>query len=234
MPQQAPFINPLALIGRNNPAPVDNSALQKLMASGAIQKLANQGALERTELTNTGAFDLKALGLGLPSPGSPNFDVDRARFGKSLEFERNLGASAKGRRAGLSPTIPEGGIQVQDLPGAKINLSKFPGVLQAQAVSEAELKKSQQIQDKELLLPGNVPVGIKQRTTTRGSESKVKQRNTPRAREASNSALDKDRIARARKFLETKFPGKDIKGPTINPLDGTLEALIDGKRVTLN
>ena len=102
---QAQFVNPLA--GLQSKAPVqNNSALRELQIKGAVQNLANQGALNLGNRKNNAAFDLKAQDQGLNNPTaikrlSPEMIKNLERLRVSDIFTKDSASTLANAQAGI-------------------------------------------------------------------------------------------------------------------------------------
>lgn len=223
MAQPLQQTNPLALIGRNRPAPVDNDALRKLQTSGAIQQLANKGGLDRQALANIGARNTAGVPLGLDF-GDP--DISR-----KLEAQRTSSQAESGGRTAAD--LVKAGIRVnagEDFnfnPGQIKNLPfkggfQLPGQAQSAALprNEAAAKSADETTIKDVVGPKGKQVGItRQRTRKSSSELSGKQRQTPLAKEISTDLLN---------AAKAQFPGMAITEDSFDVLsDGTIILTIE-------
>ena len=223
MAHQAPQTNPLALIGRNRPKPVDNDALRKLQTSGAIQSLANKGGLDRQALANIGARNTAGVPLGL------NFDDPD--INRKLEALRQSTMSLRGGQAinqaaggGVQTTFPSSFTlgQTQNQPFGGGNPLKGEAQSLALPRVEAKAEQGRTVRSERTLGPNRKPVGITTKEIVTETEKvEGKRRNDPLADKISTDLLNAAKI---------RFPGVQITESSFNILnDGTIILSIPGQ-----
>ena len=172
-------INPLSFIGKSNDPSltqrtVDASEALSNLQRGQAGLLTQRGtAIDTQRLANEGRLSNTALTNFLPDPSSPGFEQARSKRADLENLIKTLDVASTGRRAGLTPTIPEGGIRIEDILGSKFNLTEFPGAAQALAAGRVNAELSRQNKIKRTVDPQGKQVGtLAVQETTEGSSVK--------------------------------------------------------------
>ena len=193
------------------------SALQRLMSGRLIQSDRDIAAGQRADTQNRGALNRVALQLGLGDPSAEGFGAERQQFGRDKRFVDLLTAAAKGRRAGISPQLPKGGLNITGFPGRKYSLTDFPGAARAKIDLEAARELSGSTEG--VGFPGGPDIGLQKRK--QGWKDKFKAKNTAQAKALVTEALggDTKKYDRIVQAVRVKF-GEDASEPFTTPNGG--------------
>jgi hypothetical protein len=214
--------DPIANISRFSPtkhlqgqAASTSSALQKLMSGRIVQSDKDIAAGQRQTGVNQANID-RAFITGGALPG------DTAGLQAALDAarrDRMLTARSGAAKAGM-PTVfgKAGTLGIGELPTADIRQGPFPLAAANKVLADVQLIIDQKNKRKGLRLPGGGPqVGLEGFEEERGQQEKFKQQNTPRARAASNAALDAARAKTIKEYFQTKNPDKDVSDVYTKP-----------------
>lgn len=222
MPSQASqFVNPLALLElKGDPnAAADNAALRKLQTSGAIQRLSDTAAGQRSAASDRSRLMGQLAPQGLSPedivPGGtvlPNIrrDISAQRQGDTVaNMARGGGRAAKGTsvRAGE-----------QALPAIDFG-NLLPGEAQSAALPSNKLRDTTKTVDERQIFERNrpggpgVPGAITKGTQTTTRERVTESKNTPEAKAANKQISEEEFTAGVRDGTiieakdQTRFPG---------------------------
>ncbi len=198
------FINPLPLVNQFLPAPVDNSAAEKLQIGAALQQLKNSGVLANTQLQNEGGLARTLAPLGL-SPDTAGAGLPT--LNKDIAFERRAKAVSNIGGSGVAFTLP-GAKEPQATLGTIGNLplesAPFKQVAAEREKAKFEAERSKKDTRAGFRLRGGPEIGLVKFTEESSSKVKASQQNTLQAKDASSRMLA---------AAQAQFPGAKIEGP---------------------
>ena len=219
------YTNPLSLIGRSQVAPTNNSSIQKLQSSMALQNLVNSGAMATAKQRGVDTRRNTALNLGQNLGASGEFDASGLENLTTLRNSLNAGRDSKAfndlRRGGGIPTIPKGGSTLPDTLASKINLGMFPGEAAETVKGQVLSKQAKEVTKKGVEMG---PSGTLEETTRKEINSQEGRTKDGKVTEQRAKEIQ-DSVRRA-----LKAQGKELKSFT---LIDKFRAMINGKEKPL-